>query len=56
MLPDLRRGDLLALLCAGAYGSVLSSNYNMRLRPPEVIVDGDRFDVFRPRETVEDLA
>ena len=56
ILPGLRRGDLLALLCAGAYGSVLSSNYTMRLRPAEVIVDGDRFEIFRPRETVEDLA
>ncbi len=56
ILPGLRRGDLLALLCAGAYGSVLSSNYNMRLRPAEVIVDADRFEVFRPRETMEDLA
>ncbi len=55
VLPGLRRGDHLALLCAGAYGSVLSSNYNMRLRPAEVIVDGDRFDVFKPRESLEDL-
>lgn len=55
-LQPLRRGDLLALLCAGAYGSVLASNYNMRPRPAEVIVDGDRFEVFRRRETVEGLA
>jgi diaminopimelate decarboxylase len=55
-LGPLRPGDLLAVLCTGAYGSVLSSNYNMRLRPAEVIVDGDRFEVFRRRETLEDLA
>jgi diaminopimelate decarboxylase len=55
-LQPLRQGDLLAVLCAGAYGSVLASNYNMRLRPAEVIVDGGRFEVFRRRETLEDLA
>lgn len=55
-LPPVGRGDLLAILCTGAYGSVLGSNYTMRLRPAEVIVDGERFDVFRRRQTPEDLA
>lgn len=48
-------GDLLAVLSAGAYGSVMSSNYNTRPRAAEVMVDGDRFYVARRRETIEDL-
>jgi diaminopimelate decarboxylase len=54
-LPDVRAGDRLAVLGAGAYGFVMASNYNTRPRPAEVIVDGDRWWVARPRETVEDL-
>jgi diaminopimelate decarboxylase len=54
-LPDFRQGDLLAVMNAGAYGFVLSSNYNSRPRAPEVLVDGDRFQVVRRRETMEDL-
>jgi diaminopimelate decarboxylase len=54
-LPDFRQGDLLAVMNAGAYGFVLSSNYNSRPRAPEVLVDGDRFQVVRRRETIEDL-
>lgn len=46
-LPDLRRGDLLAVMTAGAYGFVLSSNYNARPRPAEVLVEGERFRVIR---------
>ena len=40
---------------AGAYGFVMSSNYNSRPRAAEVMVDGDRFSVIRERETLEDL-
>lgn len=54
-LPVLERGDLLAVRGAGAYGFVMASNYNARPRPPEVLVDGDRFAVVRDRETPEDL-
>jgi diaminopimelate decarboxylase len=54
-LPDVRAGDRLAVLGAGAYGFVMASNYNTRPRPAEVIVDGDRWWVARPRETVDDL-
>jgi diaminopimelate decarboxylase len=54
-LPELARGDLLALRGAGAYGFVMTSTYNARPRPPEVLVDGDRFAVVRERETAEDL-
>lgn len=48
-------GDLLALRSVGAYGFVMSSTYNSRVRPAEVIVDGDRFHVVRKRETVDQL-
>ncbi len=48
-------GDLLAVRSAGAYGFVMSSNYNARPRCAEVMVDGDRFHVVRARETLEDL-
>jgi len=48
-------GDVLAILDAGAYGHVMSSNYNSRPRPPEVLVDGDVFRVVRRRETIGDM-
>jgi diaminopimelate decarboxylase len=53
-LPDLERGDLLAVHSAGAYGFAMSSNYNGRCRAAEVLVRGDRFAVVRERETYED--
>ena len=48
-------GDLLAVQSAGAYGFTMSSNYNTRPRTAEVLVDGDRTQVIRERETFEDL-
>jgi diaminopimelate decarboxylase len=48
-------GDYLAICAAGAYGFVLSSNYNSRPRAAEVLVEGDRWAVIRERETLEDL-
>lgn len=48
-------GDLLAILSAGAYGMVMSSNYNTRPRAAEIMVDGDRAHLVRRRETVEEL-
>jgi diaminopimelate decarboxylase len=48
-------GDLLAVRTAGAYGSVMGSNYNGRARPAEVMVDGDRYYVIRERESLESL-
>ncbi|GGE66776.1 diaminopimelate decarboxylase [Streptosporangium jomthongense] len=50
----LKAGDLLAVRSAGAYGFVMSSNYNTRNRPPELMVDGDQVHVVRRRETIED--
>jgi len=49
------QGDLLAVMSAGAYSFVMSSNYNQRRRAPEVIVDGTNYYVVRERETYEDL-
>ena len=54
-LPVTRRGDLLAVFTAGAYGFAMSSNYNNRPRAPEVLVDGETFRLIRRRETYEDL-
>ncbi len=48
-------GDLLAVMSAGAYGMSMASNYNSRPRAPEVMVDGDHFQVVRERETVASL-
>jgi len=50
-----QRGDLLAVMSAGAYGFTMASNYNSHPRPPEVLVDGDTFYVVRARESLEDL-
>ena len=54
-LSRVKRGDLLAVMGAGAYGYTLSSNYNGRLRPPEILVEGDTYRLIRVREKVEDL-
>ncbi len=54
-LPNVAAGERLAVLGAGAYGFVMASNYNARPRPAEVMVDGTRWWVARPRETVEQL-
>jgi diaminopimelate decarboxylase len=50
-----RRGDLLAVMSAGAYGFTMASNYNSHPKPPEVLVDGDQYYVIRSRETMDDL-
>ncbi len=55
-LPMFERGDLMAVLSAGAYGFAMSSNYNSRPRAAEVLVNGDRFSVVRQRETIEELS
>ncbi len=54
-LPPTKRGDLLAVFTAGAYGFAMSSNYNNRPRVPEVLVDGSSYRIIRRRETLEDL-
>ncbi len=50
-----KRGDLLAVMSAGAYGFTMSSNYNSHPRAPEVLVDGESFYVVRARESLDDL-
>jgi diaminopimelate decarboxylase len=54
-LPEVSEGELLAILDAGAYGMVLTSNYNTRPRAAEVLVDGQRHKLIRKRETIHDL-
>jgi diaminopimelate decarboxylase len=54
-LPEIAEGELLAILDAGAYGMSLSSNYNTRPRPAEVLVTGKAAKLVRKRETVSDL-
>jgi diaminopimelate decarboxylase len=54
-LPTLAAGDRVAFLSAGAYGATMSSEYNARPLAPEVLVDGDRWAVVRPRPTYDDM-
>jgi len=54
-LPQVGRGDMLAVMSAGAYGFAMSSNYNARTHIPEVLVDGNRYFVVRKRQTYEEL-
>ena len=54
-IPRVERGEYLALMCAGAYGYVLSSNYNARPRPAEVLIDGSTRTLIRRRETIEHI-
>ena len=49
------QNDLLAIMSAGAYGMSMASNYNSRPRPAEVMVDGDKMHLIRPRETTDAL-
>ncbi len=54
-LPEVKPGDLLAVMSAGAYGFVMASNYNSRPRVPEVLVKDGEVHVIRARETYDDL-
>jgi diaminopimelate decarboxylase len=54
LLPPLAAGDLVAIRDAGAYGSVMASNYNRRPLPPEVLVDNGEWRVIRRRQTIDD--
>src|SRR5688572_30860389 len=55
VLPPLAVGDSVAILDAGAYGSVMASNYNRHLLPPEVLVDEGNWSVIRRRQTMDDV-
>ncbi|ACF12667.1 diaminopimelate decarboxylase [Chloroherpeton thalassium ATCC 35110] len=52
---DVQEGELLAVMSSGAYGSVMGSNYNARLKPAEVLVSGDAHKLIRKRESYEQL-
>ena len=54
-MPELREGDLLAIMSAGAYGFVMASNYNSRPVPAEALVRGDKFALIRKRQTWDDM-
>jgi len=54
-LPELKSGDLVAILTAGAYGAVMAGDYNARPRIPEVLVAGEQWGIVRPRESIADL-
>jgi len=54
-MPEVREGDLLAIMSAGAYGFVMASNYNSRPLPAEALVHGDKVALVRRRQTWEDL-
>ncbi|PNT94378.1 diaminopimelate decarboxylase [Clostridium thermosuccinogenes] len=56
MLPELKEGDILGIMDAGAYGYSMSSNYNNRLRPAEVLIrENGSISLIRRRDTLEDL-
>ena len=55
LMPKVKKDDLLAVMSAGAYGYVMSSNYNVRPRVPEVMVKGNKFKIIKERETFNDL-
>jgi diaminopimelate decarboxylase len=54
-MPPLEVDDLIAILDAGAYGSVMASNYNRHLLPPEVLVDAGTWTIIRRRQTLDDV-
>jgi diaminopimelate decarboxylase len=54
-LPPVKRGDLIAVFTAGAYGMAMASHYNSRPNPAEVLVEGNSHRVIRRRETYDDL-
>jgi diaminopimelate decarboxylase len=54
-MPALDVGDLVAILDAGAYGSVMASNYNRHLLPPEVMVDDNMWSTIRRRQTLDEV-
>ena len=54
-MPELRAGDLLAVMSAGAYGFVMASNYNSRPLPAEALVRGDKVALIRERQTLPQI-
>ncbi len=54
-MSPLAAGDLIAVKSAGAYSAVMASTYNTRPLAPEVLVDGERYEVIRPRQSLDEL-
>jgi len=54
-IPEVKRGELLAIMTAGAYGYAMSSNYNIRPRVAEVMVKANKFAIIKQRETLKEL-
>ncbi len=54
-LPALEEGELMAIMCAGAYGAVMSTTYNTRPLIPEILVNGNQYAIVRKRQSVQDI-
>jgi diaminopimelate decarboxylase len=54
-IAGVKEGELIAVMTAGGYGAVMASTYNSRPLVPEVLVDGDKWHVVRPRKSIEEL-
>ncbi|HRN25563.1 MAG: diaminopimelate decarboxylase [Ignavibacteriaceae bacterium] len=54
-ITEMKSGEFISIMSSGAYGIVMSSNYNARRRPAEILVDGNKYFVIRSRETFEHL-
>lgn len=54
-LPEMAQGDIVAIRSAGAYGFCMASNYNTRLLPAEILVDGDQVALIRPRQSYDEI-
>lgn len=55
VIKEVSKGDLVAIMSAGAYGFSMASNYNSRPLPAEVLIDGDNISIIRKRQTLDDL-
>ncbi|MCF6242363.1 MAG: hypothetical protein L3J74_13570, partial [Bacteroidales bacterium] len=54
-IPNCERGDYLAILMTGAYGFTESSNYNLRVKPPEVIIEDGKLRCIRPKQKYDEI-
>jgi diaminopimelate decarboxylase len=54
-LPEMKAGELAAIMVGGAYGFVMASNYNTKPLPAEIMVDGKRHALIRQRQTIQDI-
>ena len=54
-MSEVHEGDIIAIKNAGAYGFMMASNYNSRLKPAEVMIIGGKAKLIRTRETMDDI-